>query len=56
MRRIDLPYGAGRHAPIAAEDPARPIAAILADPAALIGKTYTLWSTSTISRSIINQK
>ena len=39
---IDLPYGAGRHAPIAAEDQARLIALLLADPAAHIGKTYTL--------------
>ncbi|MBY3314437.1 NmrA family NAD(P)-binding protein [Rhizobium laguerreae] len=39
---IDLPYGAGRHAPIAAEDQARLIAALLAEPAAHIGKTYTL--------------
>ncbi|MCV9947502.1 NAD(P)H-binding protein [Rhizobium sp. BT-175] len=39
---IDLPYGAGRHAPIAAEDQARLIAALLADPGTHIGKTYTL--------------
>ena len=39
---IDLPYGEGRHAPIAAEDQARLIAAILAEPAAHLGKTYTL--------------
>jgi uncharacterized protein YbjT (DUF2867 family) len=39
---IDLPYGAGRHAPIAAEDQARLIAVLLADPAAHVGKTYTL--------------
>ncbi|MGR9438223.1 NmrA family NAD(P)-binding protein (plasmid) [Rhizobium leguminosarum] len=39
---IDLPYGAGRHAPIAAEDQARLIASLLADPAPHIGKTYTL--------------
>ncbi|MGO7368508.1 NAD(P)H-binding protein [Rhizobium ruizarguesonis] len=39
---IDLPYGAGRHAPIAAEDQARLIATLLADPVAHIGKTYTL--------------
>jgi NAD(P)H dehydrogenase (quinone) len=39
---IDLPYGDGRHAPIAAEDQARLIAAILAEPAAHVGKTYTL--------------
>jgi hypothetical protein len=39
---IDLPYGDGRHAPIAAEDHARVIATILAKPAAHVGKTYTL--------------
>ncbi|UIY31801.1 NAD(P)H-binding protein (plasmid) [Neorhizobium galegae] len=39
---IDLPYGAGRHAPIAAEDQARLITALLADPTPHIGKTYTL--------------
>ncbi|TAW80766.1 NmrA family NAD(P)-binding protein [Rhizobium ruizarguesonis] len=39
---IDLPYGAGRHAPISAEDQARLIATLLAEPAAHIGKTYTL--------------
>jgi NAD(P)H dehydrogenase (quinone) len=39
---IDLPYGDGRHAPIAAEDQGRLIAAILVAPAAHAGKTYTL--------------
>jgi NAD(P)H dehydrogenase (quinone) len=39
---IDLPYGNGRHAPIAAEDQARLIASILAKPARHVGKTYTL--------------
>jgi NAD(P)H dehydrogenase (quinone) len=39
---IDLPYGQGRHAPIAAEDQARLIAAILASPAGHAGQTYTL--------------
>ena len=39
---IDLPYGAGRHAPIAAEDQARLIAAILMAPAGHAGKTYPL--------------
>jgi len=40
--KITLPYGEGRHAAIAAEDQARFIAAVLADPAGHIGKTYTL--------------
>ncbi len=39
---IDLPYGNGHHAPIAAEDQARFIAALLAQPAEHIGKTYNL--------------
>ncbi|WP_118185079.1 NAD(P)H-binding protein [Paraburkholderia phosphatilytica] len=39
---ITLPYGAGRHAPITAPDQARLIAAVLAQPAAHIGKTYPL--------------
>ena len=39
---IDLPYRAGRHAPIAAEDQARLIAALLVEPAVHLGKTYTL--------------
>ena len=39
---IDLPYGEGHHAPIAAVDQARLIAAILAQPAAHLGKTYPL--------------
>src|SRR6266446_9037009 len=39
---INLPFGEGRHTPIAAEDQARLIATILADPAAHIGRTYTL--------------
>jgi NAD(P)H dehydrogenase (quinone) len=40
---ISQPLGNGRHAPIAAEDQARFIAAILADPAPHIGKTYPLF-------------
>src|SRR6201981_2124173 len=39
---INLPFGEGRHAPIAAEEQARLIATILADPAAHIGRSYTL--------------
>ncbi|MFJ3524266.1 NmrA family NAD(P)-binding protein [Pseudomonas sp. NPDC090203] len=39
---IRLPFGDGRHAPIAAEDQARLIAAILQNPYAHHGKTYTL--------------
>lgn len=40
---ISQPLGNGRHAPIAAEDQARFIAAILANPAPHIGKTYPLF-------------
>lgn len=39
---ISLPFDNGRHAPIAAEDQGRLIAAILADPAPHRGKTYSL--------------
>nr|WP_314577081.1 NAD(P)H-binding protein [uncultured Pseudomonas sp.] len=39
---IRLPFGDGRHAPIAAEDQARLIAAILENPQAHTGKTYNL--------------
>lgn len=41
--RITLPYGAGRHAPIAAEDQARLIAAVLTQPSGHVGKTYPLF-------------
>lgn len=37
---ISFPFGNGRHAPIAAEDQGRLIAAVLADPAPHRGKTY----------------
>lgn len=40
--KIALPYGSGRHAPIAAEDQARFIASVLMQPAGHIGKTYEL--------------
>lgn len=39
---IKLPWGSGRHAPIAAEDQGRFIATVLTDPAPHTGKTYTL--------------
>ena len=39
---IRLPFGDGRHAPIAAEDQARLIAAILMNPQPHAGKTYNL--------------
>ena len=40
---ISLPFGDGRHAPIAAEDQGRVIAAILANPAPHAGRTYKLF-------------
>jgi uncharacterized protein YbjT (DUF2867 family) len=40
--KIALPYGEGRHAPIAAEDQARFIATVLTQPSGHIGKTYEL--------------
>lgn len=40
--QIRLPFGEGRHAPIAAEDQARLIAAILQDPKPHQGKSYNL--------------
>ena len=39
---IDLPYGNGRHAPIAGEDQARAIATLLTNPTAHVGKIYPL--------------
>ena len=41
--RITLPYGNGRHAPIASEDQARVIAKLLENPAEHIGKVYPLY-------------
>ncbi|MFI9384660.1 NAD(P)H-binding protein [Kutzneria sp. NPDC052558] len=40
--QLRLPFADGRHAPVAAEDQGRLIAAILADPRPHAGKTYTL--------------
>lgn len=40
---IKLPFGNGRHAPIAAEDQGRVIAAILKNPSLHLGKTYPLF-------------
>ncbi len=41
--KITLPYGTGRHAPIAADDQGRLIAAVLARPSGHTGKTYPLF-------------
>src|SRR5215468_7776900 len=40
---LHVPFGSGRHAPIAAEDQARVIVGILEDPAAHRGKIYPLY-------------
>jgi NAD(P)H dehydrogenase (quinone) len=41
--RLHVPFGTGKHAPIAAEDQARVIASILEDPATHNGKVYPLF-------------
>jgi NAD(P)H dehydrogenase (quinone) len=41
--RLDVPFGTGKHAPIAAEDQGRVIAGILDDPAPHAGKIYPLY-------------
>jgi uncharacterized protein YbjT (DUF2867 family) len=41
--RLHVPFGTGKHAPIAAEDQARVIAGILEDPAPHNGKVYPLF-------------
>lgn len=51
--KITLPYGAGRHAPIAAEDQARLIAAVLTKPTGHIGKTYPLYGPVELSQQEI---
>ena len=51
--KIYLPYGQGRHAPIAGEDVARVAVAILTDPAGHRGKTYV--PTGPASLSMIEQ-
>jgi len=41
--KVTFPFGTGKHAPITAEDQARVIAAVLADPHSHKGKTYPLF-------------
>jgi uncharacterized protein YbjT (DUF2867 family) len=41
--RLHVPFGTGKHAPIAAEDQGRVIAGILEDPASHGGKVYPLF-------------
>jgi uncharacterized protein YbjT (DUF2867 family) len=52
---VRLPMGEGRHAPIASEDQARLIAAILQDPAPHAGKVYTLHGPTEMSHHEIAQ-
>jgi NAD(P)H dehydrogenase (quinone) len=47
--KIFLPYGQGRHAPVAAEDLARVIVGVLVDPAPHGGKTYVPTGPRTMS-------
>ncbi|GAB5094572.1 NmrA family NAD(P)-binding protein [Caballeronia sp. HLA56] len=54
--KIALPFGNGRHAPIAAEDQARFIATVLAKPAGHIGKTYELCGPIELSQKEIAEK
>ncbi|WP_413711784.1 NmrA family NAD(P)-binding protein [Rhizobium sp. Rhizsp82] len=53
---IDLPYGHGRHAPIAAEDQARFIAKVLDEPARHAGKTYPLFGPVELSQRQIAEE
>jgi uncharacterized protein YbjT (DUF2867 family) len=50
-----VPFGTGRHAPIAAEDQARVIAAILEDPTSHRGKTYPLHGPVEFTHKVIAQ-
>ncbi|WP_345814504.1 NmrA family NAD(P)-binding protein [Paraburkholderia sp. PREW-6R] len=54
--KLALPYGEGRHAPISAEDQARVIAAALVEPAAHVGKTYTLVGPVELSQQEIAER
>lgn len=47
--RLRYPFGTGKHAPITAEDQARVIAAILAEPAEHMGKTYPLYGSKELT-------
>lgn len=51
--KITLPYGNGRHAPIAAEDQARTIAKLLESPAEHIGKVYPLYGPTEVNHEQI---
>lgn len=51
--KITLPYGDGRHAPIAAEDQARFIASVLTQPEGHIGRIYSLFGPVEMSQQEI---
>jgi len=53
--KLHLPFGTGRHAPIAAEDQGRVIAGILEDPAPHRGKVYPLFGPAEYSYAEIAQ-
>ena len=52
---LHVPFGTGRHAPIAAEDQARVIVGILEDPTSHRGKTYPLYGPVELSQEEIAQ-
>lgn len=51
--RIYQPHGAGRHAPVTAEDIARVVAAVLENPTTHIGKTYVVTGPQAMSQDDI---
>lgn len=51
--KITLPYGDGRHAPIAADDQARFIASVLTDPEGHIGRIYSLFGPAELNQQEI---
>jgi NAD(P)H dehydrogenase (quinone) len=53
--KIFLPYGNGRHAPVAAKDIARVVVGILTHPEPHIGKAYTVTGQKTLSQREIAQ-
>ena len=53
---LPLPFGEGRHAPIAAEDQARVITAILEDPAPHAGQAYPLFGPTEMNHYEIAQE
>jgi uncharacterized protein YbjT (DUF2867 family) len=54
--KITLPYGNGRHAPIAAEDQARVIVELLTNPTRHVGKVYPLYGPVELNYAEIAEK